>query len=58
MSSPTKGDIGPEQIPSNIYEQGTFDAAEFLQREIELVLPLKCRQSFQHGGGQHGASLQ
>ena len=57
MSSPTKGDIGPEQIPSNIYEQGPLDPSQLLEGEVELVLALECRQPLQHCGRQDGANL-
>jgi hypothetical protein len=38
------------------HEQGALDAAQFLQRKIELVLPLKGREPLQHRGRQHGSA--
>ena len=43
MSPPTTGDIGPEPIPSNIYEDRVFEAADLPQRLGEHILT-------RHGG--------
>ena len=58
MSSPTQGDIGPEQIPSNIYKQGALDSPELLQSQVELVLPAIRRELLQHDGRRNGPGIE
>src|ERR1700712_842028 len=40
------------------HEEGTLDAPEFLQGEIELVLALEGSQTLEHRGWQHSPSFQ
>ncbi len=40
------------------HEQGAFNAPQFLQRQIELILALVSRQPSQHGRWQYRAGLQ